>query len=346
MPCPPQVPISVIPPVSAGVGPLVWENGNQIARLNPPLNPAFVIYDGSVTRFGDGSAQFPIRLPNLQLGNGAPQYYVGSNLSGTLAFYSNPSTSGAFLNANQTFTGSNTFTQPLVASGGVLGNLTGNATTANTATTANSATTAGTATAASNLVAGAAGGIPYQVTSGSTTFLPIGSRYQILTSGVTAPYWQTGIYGVEDGSNASSGFVGEWISNSTPSSISLSITNGFASNITSIILTAGDWDVSGLGQFHLSGVTGTYFTVTISTISTGLTIPSGSLDATNCLVTNFSGVSTTSQTGNVFGNDISLPTKTMRISLSTNTIIYLNVQAGFSAGTVKAYGNIEARRMR
>jgi hypothetical protein len=66
MPCPPQVPISVIPPVSAGVGPLVWQNGNQITRLNIPVNQSFLVYDGSKTTWGDGSAQAPVYLPNLQ----------------------------------------------------------------------------------------------------------------------------------------------------------------------------------------------------------------------------------------------------------------------------------------
>jgi len=66
MPCYNTVPISIIPPTSQGVGPLVWQNGSQINRLNIPLNPSLVIYDGSVTRFGDGSAQSPIYLPNIQ----------------------------------------------------------------------------------------------------------------------------------------------------------------------------------------------------------------------------------------------------------------------------------------
>jgi hypothetical protein len=90
MPCPPQVPISVIPPVGAGVGPLVYANGNQIARLNPPLNPSFVVYDGSVTRWGDGSLQAPVLLPNLQqVVSSSINFYVGLNTSGQLAAFAN-----------------------------------------------------------------------------------------------------------------------------------------------------------------------------------------------------------------------------------------------------------------
>ena len=66
MPCFNTVPISIIPPVSQGVAPILWQNGNQITRLNIPLNPSFLVYDGTITRWGDGSAQSPIYLPNLE----------------------------------------------------------------------------------------------------------------------------------------------------------------------------------------------------------------------------------------------------------------------------------------
>jgi len=66
MPCYNTVPISIIPPTGQGQGPLVWQNGSQINRLNIPLNPSWLVFDGSVTRWGDGSAQAPIFLPSLQ----------------------------------------------------------------------------------------------------------------------------------------------------------------------------------------------------------------------------------------------------------------------------------------
>jgi len=87
MPCPPNVPISIIPPVSQGVGPLVWANGSQIARMTTPLNPSFLVYDGSITRWGDGSASSPIFLPNLQQVNTSElQYVVGAKSGGELVF--------------------------------------------------------------------------------------------------------------------------------------------------------------------------------------------------------------------------------------------------------------------
>jgi hypothetical protein len=119
MTCPPQVPISIIPPVSQGQGPLVWQNGSQIARLNSPISPAVIVYDGSVTRWGDGSANSPIRLPAVQQVGNTPQYVVGTDSSGTIGYYSlstlNPGASPyIYLSANgaqtsSTNSGSNFF---------------------------------------------------------------------------------------------------------------------------------------------------------------------------------------------------------------------------------------------
>jgi len=86
MPCYNTVPISIIPPTGQGVGPLVWQNGSQINRLNIPQNPSLVIYDGSVTRFGDGSAQAPVYLPNIQqVNSSAITYRIGLNTNGQLS---------------------------------------------------------------------------------------------------------------------------------------------------------------------------------------------------------------------------------------------------------------------
>lgn len=90
MPCYNTVPISIIPPTGQGQGPLVWQNGSQINRLNIPLNPSWLVFDGSKTRWGDGSAQAPIYLPSLQqVQQSTINYSVGLNTSGQLAAYAN-----------------------------------------------------------------------------------------------------------------------------------------------------------------------------------------------------------------------------------------------------------------
>jgi hypothetical protein len=70
-----------------------------MARLNPPLNPSFVVYDGSVTRWGDGSVNSPVLLPNLQqVPNSSVGYFVGINAGGQLVETTLPtvSTSGSY----------------------------------------------------------------------------------------------------------------------------------------------------------------------------------------------------------------------------------------------------------
>jgi hypothetical protein len=51
-----------------------------------PLNPSWLVYDGSVTRWGDGSAQAPVLLPALQeVSAGLIQFNVGTLANGQLA---------------------------------------------------------------------------------------------------------------------------------------------------------------------------------------------------------------------------------------------------------------------
>ena len=107
MPCYNTVPISIIPPTGQGQGPLVWQNGSQINRLNIPLNPSWLVFDGSKTRWGDGSAQAPIYLPSLQqVQQSTINYSVGLNTSGQLAAYANTTVNPN--NALVTATGSTT----------------------------------------------------------------------------------------------------------------------------------------------------------------------------------------------------------------------------------------------
>jgi hypothetical protein len=56
-----------------------------VARLTVPLNPSWLIYDGSVTRWGDGSATAPIFLPALQeVDANVIEFVLGVSSNGTL----------------------------------------------------------------------------------------------------------------------------------------------------------------------------------------------------------------------------------------------------------------------
>lgn len=189
MPCFNTVPISIIPPVSQGVAPILWRNGNQITRLNIPLNPSFLIYDGTITRWGDGSAQAPVYLPNIQEVNSPVVTYVAGitstgqlvktlgvsgtglvgGVAGSIPYQIAPSTTG--------FTVAGTSGQSLLSGG-------------------TGSPTWGTPAQATNIVGGTAGSLPYQTGVGATSFTAVGTSGQVLVSnGSSAPTWSTNING-------------------------------------------------------------------------------------------------------------------------------------------------------
>ena len=63
------------------------------------------------------------------------------------------------------------------------------------------------------------------------------------------------IQGVASNANASAGNVGEYITSNIPNGSAVSLTNGTAQNITSISVTAGDWDIFGNVTGFIAGVT-------------------------------------------------------------------------------------------
>lgn len=130
------------------------------------------------------------------------------------------------------------------------------------------------------------------------------------------------------------GDIGESTSSVVSGPAAINATNGVYVNIASIILTAGDWDVSGIPVYQANS-------------GTALGRFSGCLSA-------FSGNTTTDQ---VFGDncfhgtegaldDLPLAIPAWRVSIAATTTIYLKGQATFSAGTVGLYGRISARRAR
>ena len=203
MACPPQVPISILPPVSQGVSPILWQNGSQITRLNTPLNPSFLVYDGTTTRWGDGSAQAPIYLPNIQEVNNATVAYVAGitttgqivktlgasgtaiigGQAGEVIYQSSPSVTS--------FTAQGTTGQVLSSNGTSAPSwLSQSSLSVGTAVNATNATNATNAVTATNLAGGGAGQVPYNTSSGATSFLAAGTSGQFLKSnGTSAPSW-------------------------------------------------------------------------------------------------------------------------------------------------------------
>ena len=139
-----------------------------------------------------------------------------------------------------------------------------------------------------------------------------------------------GIFGTISGDNASSGFVGQFISSVVPFASAVSMTNNIPNNVTSISLPAGDWQVN--GNIRLSS-TVTMTNGGVWTSTTSATIPDASL---SCDVG--SNTSTFAAIG--------LPCPLNRINVTTTTTVYLSCVTSFTSGSVVACGGIFATRIR
>ncbi len=139
------------------------------------------------------------------------------------------------------------------------------------------------------------------------------------------------IQGTTAGGDAAARFVGELISSVIPLVSAVSVSNGVAKNVTSISLTAGDWDIYGNVNF---AETAGYLIQCFAWISaTSATLPDASL---------YNGIY------QVLGNNVityGCNAPYFRASLSATTTIYLGGYSSF-AGTCAACGGIYARRVR
>lgn len=144
-----------------------------------------------------------------------------------------------------------------------------------------------------------------------------------------------GIAGTTTNNNATAGNVGEYtqalVAVGSPVSASGS---GQYFDVTSLSLTAGDWDVTGMIALIANGATVTYYTAGIGTATgnaaTGLLLGTNQLDS--YLPTS------------AFNASVSIPS--YRVSLGSTTIYYLKAFSTYSVATPQAYGRLSARRVR
>jgi hypothetical protein len=138
--------------------------------------------------------------------------------------------------------------------------------------------------------------------------------------------------GTATNDNAAAGEVGEYVTASQLSSQSLTTGNGLT--LTSISLTAGDWDVTGFMQFSSAGTT------TVSDFAVSLSTTTNTLDLS---LDRFAQMS---WNASVIPGTVGLTTGTSRFSLSSTTTVYVVGRAIFGTSTATATGMIRARRAR
>lgn len=140
------------------------------------------------------------------------------------------------------------------------------------------------------------------------------------------------VRGTTTNDNAAAGFIGEYIVAQLASGAATALVTATSKTVTSIALTAGDWDVDGIVDFVMAAATVTNFKAGSNTVTNTL----GGQDTFASDASNF-----------VTDTDTAcVDFLTTRYSLAAPTTVYLIAQATFSVGGVTAYGTIRARRVR
>lgn len=142
------------------------------------------------------------------------------------------------------------------------------------------------------------------------------------------------VQGTNTNDNASASYVGEYVSSTVASGSAVGLSTSTTANITSISLTAGDWDIRTNIIMNPAGSTTTTF-IEGGWNTTSATLPTRGL-----------GRSAFDNRGSSAGVVLGLNTGSSRLSINATTTVYLVIQAGFGVSTMSAYGIIEARRVR
>jgi hypothetical protein len=174
-----------------------------------------------------------------------------------------------------------------------------------------------------------------------TEVLPIvqsGSTVKVAVSDLTAGrnIGVLGVVGTTTNNNATAGCVGEYVSSTVSAGSLVALTSSTATDITTISLTAGDWDVAGIIGFGgISGVS------VVAFVSANASETSASISPSIGIQVLMNG---STQISTVADMTAALPV--YRYSLATTTTIYLVARASYTTGSIGAYGTISARRVR
>jgi hypothetical protein len=147
------------------------------------------------------------------------------------------------------------------------------------------------------------------------------------------------LQGTNTNDSAAAGDVGEYTSSAIALGSAVALTTATPANITSISLTAGDWDVFGQIGFDAAGTTD--WTASIGSTSRTSATLSSPADPTQGYTSLAQGAASPATSG-----DNVITVSPARMSLNATTTVYLVARANFTAGTMGGYGFISARRVR
>ncbi len=166
----------------------------------------------------------------------------------------------------------------------------------------------------------------WPLTYNAATLKLMGGQNITLAAGDKLHCWKTGgvVYGVVE-------FLTKYYSSSVAQASAVALTTNVDKTVTSLLLPAGNWVVSGTLGFIQTGTT-TY------------TRRAGGSSTTADSVDTVEGYQETPPTGapGAIGLRVAIPTK--RYSFSSPTTVYLAAAAQFAVSTASAYGTIIAER--
>lgn len=146
------------------------------------------------------------------------------------------------------------------------------------------------------------------------------------------------IKGTGTSDNASAGYVGEFVTATLGIGSAVSLTTNVVANVTTLSLTAGDWDV--WGEVWYGGGSTTNYTLCTAAINVTSATLTAAPNATYPQVQQ-------TPSGNIGASGAPVvPTSISRISVASTTTVYLLAFAVFTVSTLAAYGVIRARRVR
>lgn len=143
------------------------------------------------------------------------------------------------------------------------------------------------------------------------------------------------VFGTATNNNAAAGKVGEYISSAVTTAQNVPGATDTWADVTSITLTPGDWDVSASLVTQLNGASG------VNSMLGGIGTAAGS-DVTGLVVP----INTLLGAPPTNTNDSAMTIPTNRVSIASNTTLYLKLRVSYSSGTPKCFGFIGARRVR
>lgn len=143
--------------------------------------------------------------------------------------------------------------------------------------------------------------------------------------------------GTSTNDSAATGGIGEWLTSNVLVGSAVSLSTGTPANITSLSLTAGDWDVTAFPV--LTGGA----TTTVSSMLFALGTTSATINQLAGTFNQSLGFSSTLFAGSGLWTEQIGP---IRFSLSTTTTIYLVADVSFGTSTCSGYGLLSARRAR